>query len=330
MSKMNLLNLFITKDNYLIFLFRVYYSIALLLVLSVLTSLVFSQSVYDKRMIALYPNNNFKNENFDQTIDKLHTVRLIEETYISKDVNLDSILEENSIPNVIISKLPSNIKTLKSSEKRKILFIKIALPIIIKENNKLELINHQIRNLEKRISFISRNDAKWLLSKMNEYKLQERSIDKLLRKVDKIPVSLALAQAVIESGWGTSRFATEGNALFGQYIWDQNKDRIVPENRDLGENYKIKSFDNLSDSVSSYMKNLNTNYHYSEFRLNRHIMRNNGLPLDGVTLSNYLYNYSIEDEYSDKIKNIIKSNNFEEFENLKIEKQKDIKLIETI
>ena len=158
--------------------------------------------------------------------------------------------------------------------------------------------NNKIRNLANRIDFISRDDAKWLSSKMKEYKLKEYSIEKLLQKVDKIPVSLALAQAAIESGWGTSRFAIEGNALFGQYIWDQNKDGIVPENRDLGENYKIKSFNTLSDSVSSYMKNLNTNHHYAEFRINRYIMRNNNLPLNGVTLSNYclLYTSDAADE----------------------------------
>ena len=327
---MNFLNLFVTKDNSLILLFRIYYSIALLFVLTILTSLIFSQNVYDKQIKVLYPNNNSKNENFDQTLDKLYAAKLTEEIYISKNVNLDSILETNLVPNIIISKLPFNITTLKSSEKRKTLFIKIALPIIIKENEKLVLMNNKIRNLANRIDFISRGDAKWLSSKMKEYKLKEYSIEKLLQKVDKIPVSLALAQAAIESGWGTSRFAIEGNALFGQYIWDQNKDGIVPENRDLGENYKIKSFNTLSDSVSSYMKNLNTNHHYAEFRLNRYIMRNNNLPLNGVTLSNYLYNYSIEDDYSEKIKNIIKTNKFEDFEYLKMEDQNKIKLTEII
>mgnify|MGYP001257496481 FL=1 len=327
---MNFQNLLLTKDNSLILLIRIYYAIALLLVLTTLTSLVFNQNIYYKETKVLYPNNNSKNENFDQTLDKLYTAKLIEEKYISKDINLELILETNIVPNIIISKLPSNIKTLQSAEKRKSIFIKIVLPIIIKENEKLALLNNKIRNLGKRIDFISRSDAKWLLSQMKEYKLKEYSVDELLQKVDKIPVSLALAQAVIESGWGTSRFAIEGNALYGQYIWDQNKDGIVPENRDLGEIYKIKSFATLSDSVSSYMKNLNTNYHYSEFRLNRYIMRNNNLPLDGITLSNYLYNYSIEDEYSDKVKNIIKTNKFEEFEHLKIEKQNKIKLTEII
>ncbi len=327
---MNFKKLFIIKDNSIIFLFRIYYSIAFLFVFTTLTSLVFSQNVYDKQTKVLYPNTNSKNENFDQSIDKLFTAKLTEENYISKDVNLDLILETNLVPNIIITKLPSSIKTLKSSDKRKTLFIKIALPIIIKENEKLELMHNKIRNLGNRIDFISRSDAEWLSSKMKEYKLKEYSIDKLLQKVDKIPVSLALAQAAIESGWGTSRFAIEGNALFGQYIWDQNNDGIVPENRDLGESYKIKSFATLTDSVSSYMKNLNTNYHYSEFRLNRYIMRNRNLPLDGILLSNYLYNYSIEDDYSEKIKNIIKTNKFEDFEHLKMEKQNKIKLTEII
>jgi len=161
------MNLFITKDNSLIFLFRIYYSIALLLVLTVLTSLVFSQNVYDKRTQVLYQNNIYKNENSDQATDKLHTAKLIKEKYISKDVNLESILETNLVPNIIISKLPSNIKNLQSSENRKILFIKIALPIIIKENEKLVLMNNKIRNLGNRIDFISRSDAKWLSSKIS-------------------------------------------------------------------------------------------------------------------------------------------------------------------
>ncbi len=326
---MNILNLFITKDNAIIFLFKIYYFIALLLVLTTLTSLVISQNVYDRQTKVLYPNN-FESKNLDQSLDKLHMAKLTEENYISKNVNLELILETNLVPNIIISKLPSDIKTLKSSQKRKTLFIKIALPIIILENERILYTNNKIKNLKKRIEFISRSDARWLLSKMKEYKLDEYSIDKLIQRVDKIPVSLALAQAAIESGWGTSRFAIEGNALFGQYIWDKNKNGIVPEDRDLDANYKIKSFNNLSDSVASYMKNLNTNHHYSEFRLNRSNMRNNNLPLNGITLSKYLYNYSIEDDYSDKIKNIIKTNRFEDFEDLEIEKKNNIKLSEII
>ena len=98
---MNFLNLFVTKDNSLILLFRIYYSIALLFVLTILTSLIFSQNVYDKQIKVLYPNNNSKNENFDQTLDKLYAAKLTEEIYISKNVNLDSILETNLVPDII-------------------------------------------------------------------------------------------------------------------------------------------------------------------------------------------------------------------------------------
>ena len=98
---------------------------------------------------------------------------------------------------------------------------------------------------------------------MKEY--EAHTLDDILIKVDEIPVSLALAQAVIESGWGTSRFAYEGNALFGQYVWGKNKNGIIPNDRETNAIYKIKSFDNLSESVASYMKNLNTNFHYHDF-----------------------------------------------------------------
>ena len=139
--------------------------------------------------------------------------------------------------------------------------------------------------------------------------------------VDNIPVSLALAQAAIESGWGTSRFAYEGNALFGQYVWGVTNNGIIPNDRETDANYKIKSFNSLSDSVASYMKNLNTNFHYNEFRVNRFVLRSNNIPLTGSYLAEYLFSYSIEDDYTDKIKKIIEINEFEDFENLTIEKQ---------
>ena len=152
---------------------------------------------------------------------------------------------------------------------------------------------------------------------MEEYK--EVSIDNLLIKIDEIPVSLALSQAVIESGWGTSRFAYEGNALFGQYVWGNTTNGIVPNEREINAKYKIKSFNTLRESVASYMKNLNTNSHYNEFRINRFVLRSNKQPLSGSYLADYLFNYSIENDYPSKIKKLIEINNFEDFEDLSIE-----------
>ena len=140
-------------------------------------------------------------------------------------------------------------------------------------------------------------------------------------KVDKIPEPLALAQAAIASGWGTSGFAYEGNALFGQNVLGNTNKGIIPNDRETNAKYKIKSFDSLSDSVESYMKNLNTNFHYHDFRINRFVLRSNNLPISGNILVEYLSSYSIEDDYIDKVRNIIEINEFEDFDNLNIDKQ---------
>ena len=184
---------------------------------------------------------------------------------------------------------------------------------------KLLFLNKRIRSIKNSFDTISRKEAVWVSQLMVDYKAD--TMDALLIKVDKVPVSLALAQAVIESGWGTSRFAYEGNALFGQYVWGTNNHGIIPNDRETDANYKIKSFDSLSESVASYMKNLNTNFHYNEFRISRFVLRSNNIPLRGSYLTEYLFNYSIEDNYTDKIKNIIEINNFEDFDNLNIEKK---------
>ena len=179
--------------------------------------------------------------------------------------------------------------------------------------------NQNIKLIKSSFDQISRKEAIWVQNLMEEYKAD--TLDSLLIKVDEIPVSLALAQAVIESGWGTSRFAYEGNALFGQYIWGKTNDGIIPNERETDAKYKIKSFNNLSESVASYMKNLNTNFHYNEFRINRFVLRSNKIPLKGIYLAEFLSSYSIEDDYIDKIKNIIEINDFQDFENLSIDQQ---------
>ena len=98
------------------------------------------------------------------------------------------------------------------------------------------------------------------------------NIDELIIKVDVIPVSIALAQAALESGWGTSRFVSEGNALFGQWSWFKGSG-IVPEQRDAEESHEIKIFKTLRGSVTAYMKNLNSNNNYDDFRLARNLRR---------------------------------------------------------
>ena len=292
----------------------------MLIILSVLTSLIFTNSFYQKTMITENTSININEKDIENFyIDDLHTVKSLQQNKIIHDFQIDNVRETKIIPNVIIAQLPRDLKTIKSIKNRKELFIKITLPLIVQENEKLLSLNNKIKLIKSSFDQISRKEADWINKLMIQYKAD--TLDALLIKVDEIPVSLALAQAVIESGWGTSRFAFEGNALFGQYVWGATNQGIIPNERKTDAKYKIKSFNSLSDSVASYMKNLNTNFHYNEFRINRFVLRSNNIPLKGTLLTEFLSSYSIEDNYTDKIKNIIELNDFDDFENLNIEKQ---------
>ncbi len=314
------MNILITQNKNIQFLFKLYYFIFLLIVLSVLTSLIFTNSFYQKAIIT--KNMTVKTVENNLTalyIGDLHTSKSLQQNELIHNFQIDQIRETKIVPNIIIAQLPRDLKTIKSIKNRKELFIKITLPLIVQENDRLLSLNKKIKSIKNGFDQLSRKDADWVKKLMIKYKAD--TLDALLIKVDEIPVSLALAQAVIESGWGTSRFAYEGNALFGQYVWGTTDHGIIPNDRENDAEYKIKSFDSLSESVASYMKNLNTNFHYNEFRINRFVLRSNNIPLRGSSLAEYLFNYSIEDDYTDKITNIIEINDFEDFENLNIEKQ---------
>ncbi len=314
------MNILITQNKNIQFLFKLYYFIFLLIVLSVLTSLIFTNSFYQKSIFINNSSDNAAEKDMATFyISELQTVKSLQQNKLIYDFQIDDVRETKVIPNITIVQLPKDLETIKSIQNRKDLFLKITLPLIVQENDKLLSLNKRIRSIKNSFDTISRKEAVWVSQLMVDYKAD--TMDALLIKVDKVPVSLALAQAVIESGWGTSRFAYEGNALFGQYVWGTNNHGIIPNDRETDANYKIKSFDSLSESVASYMKNLNTNFHYNEFRINRFVLRSNNIPLRGSYLTEYLFNYSIEDNYTDKIKNIIEINNFEDFDNLNIEKK---------
>ena len=315
-----IMNILITQDKNVQFLFKIYYFIFLLITFSILTSLIITSSFYQKKVIMKNTSiNNYEKDFEPFYIDDLYSVKSLQQNKLIHDFQIDNVRETKIIPNIIITQLPKDFKAIKSIKNRKELFIKITLPLIVQENEKLLSLNRKIKLIKNSFDRISRKEADWIKRLMVQYKAD--TLDALLIKVDEIPVSLALAQAVIESGWGTSRFAFEGNALFGQYVWGATNQGIIPNERKTNAKYKIKSFNSLSDSVASYMKNLNTNFHYNEFRVNRFVLRSNNIPLKGIYLTEFLSSYSIEDNYTDKIKNIIELNDFDDFESLSIEKQ---------
>ena len=135
--------------------------------------------------------------------------------------------------------------------------------------------------------------------------------------MDIVPVSLAIAQAAKESGWGTSRFAIEGNALFGQWTW--SGEGIKPAGIDSEEKHKVMKFKVLKASVRAYQRNLNTHGSYKQFRSERANMRDSDVELDSLILADFLDKYAATGkEYTKIIKQIIKQNNLQDFDKVKL------------
>ena len=149
------------------------------------------------------------------------------------------------------------------------------------------------------------------------YGVDENDLSTLKIRMDEIPVSLAIAQAAKETGWGTSRFAQEGNALFGQWTW--SGEGLKPKDADKDEGHKVMKFNVLQASVRAYQRNLNTHSTYKNFRSARAELRDTGKPLDSIVLSEYLNEYAeTGNQYVEVLKKIIIQNNLKDFDEAKL------------
>jgi len=248
------------------------------------------------------------------------TVRLsastIEQLFQDTGYNLDDVRKTKLVKPVKLSLLPNEIKMIESTKKRKNLFIQIILPLIIEENDRIKF------NRKKLFSILNKNhnsndEKKWLNEKFKQYGVLNKDLSTLKVRMDTVPASLAIAQAAKETGWGTSRFALEGNALFGQWTW--SGEGIKPADADSNATHKIMKFKILKSSIRAYQRNLNTHSGYKEFRMARAALRDNRRNLDGLILATYLNRYAETGaEYVRVIKQIIKQNNLTDFDNVKL------------
>ena len=241
---------------------------------------------------------------------------------------LRSIENQLPVPRMYFSSIPKNINEYKIFEKKKV-FLSILLPIALRGNElaleerkrlKVAFLTNNIYKIEyfaKRYKV--KNFTKINFGSLNS--LQLSNIKKeLLIKVNRIPVSMIIAQAIIESGWGASRFAQEGNALFGEWTW-KNNDGIKP-NGNLDANFAVKSFKNISESLNSYILNLNRHPAYTEMRNYRSMMFKAGKDITGYDTAAYLENYAeIGLAYVEKVNDMIKSNKLYRFENSVLERR---------
>jgi len=137
--------------------------------------------------------------------------------------------------------------------------------------------------------------------------------DEYLQKIDIIPISLVLAQSAVESAWGESRFAREGNNLFGEWTWGEKG--MIPEGREENAKHKLRIFDTLDDSIARYMLNLNRHRSYAEFRRLRAEYRKEGEPFTGLIAATTMTNYSqMREAYNRLIAKVIKGNGFMGYE----------------
>ena len=238
--------------------------------------------------------------------------QLFEDTkYKLSDVRINKIAKP-----VEIGKLPYELKDIQSVKKRKELFIQIVLPLILEENNKILLDRTKLFAILNKNNN-SKSDNEWLIKKFKQYGVTKKDIPTLKRRMDIIPPSMAIAQAAKETGWGTSRFALEGNALFGQ--WTYTDKGIKPAAADAGTKHKVMMFNVLKSSVRAYTRNLNTHKSYKEMRYVRAIQRDNLGKLMSLELVDYLDKYAeTGKEYTIILKKIIEQNSLTDFDDVKI------------
>jgi Bax protein len=217
---------------------------------------------------------------------------------------------------IYFTQFPKDLDEILSVQLKKETFIKIVLPLVVAENQKILDDRNKFLKVSKK-KMTSDKEKSWLRQKFKEYKVTNGSVSELNKRMDIIPVSIAIAQAAKESGWGTSRFALEGNAIFGQWTW--NGRGIEPLDRSSSQRHKILRFPILRASVKAYKNNLNTHKSYKKFREIRHSMRLKNKSIKGLKLIHTLDAYAQTGaEYTKILAQMITQNALADFENVRL------------
>ncbi|MCF6196230.1 MAG: glucosaminidase domain-containing protein [Emcibacter sp.] len=231
-----------------------------------------------------------------------------------------------AVPEVFFANLPRELPRIKNSKIKKELFFSVLLPPVLKVNEIIRAERNKLKKIILKITLgskVSEPEYYWLTQKLVQYKVKVQDVgdftrrlgdilEELLTRMNIIPPELALAQAAQESGWGTSRFAQQGNALYGQWTWGSGCG-MVPAQRDEGKTHRMKCFKSIIEAVDSYMLNLNTHNAYRALRNARRAFRDDQV-INVIPLVETLTSYSEEGPaYVEKIKNIIRVNRLTDF-----------------
>jgi Bax protein len=225
---------------------------------------------------------------------------------------LDKVMSDNQpVPRVFLTNLPGDLSRVPENKKRKAIFFQALLPLVLQVNDEILNDRRQLWKLHYQTALGEKPSSAnrlWLRVMTERYKVKAGDIDALFNRIDIVPTSLALAQAAEESGWGASRFAREGNAMFGQWARATSKG-LVPLKRDKGKIHKVQSFETLIDSVRAYTLNLNSHRAYKAFRSTRQSIRRSGKAINGWVLAGKLQKYSERGvDYVISLRNLIDQN----------------------
>ena len=245
-----------------------------------------------------------------------YTTAEIDSLFREVNYNLKNVRDTKLVKPVNIGLLPNEIKNIENTKKRKEMFIKIVLPLIVKENTKIRIDRKRLFTILNKNSNTN-IEKKWLEKKYKQYGVRQNDLSTLKIRMDEIPVSLAIAQAAKETGWGTSRFALKGNALFGQWTW--SGEGLKPKKAEEGKDHKVMKFNSLQLSVRAYLRNLNTHSSYKNLRKARTELRNKEKTLDSIILSKHLDKYAeTGNQYIEVLQKIIEQNNLKDFDEAKL------------
>ncbi|WP_241968692.1 glucosaminidase domain-containing protein [Idiomarina tyrosinivorans] len=220
------------------------------------------------------------------------------------------------VPDVEIHTEVPDFTNYQDVKKKKAAFFEFLLPAVHAENLRILHQRERLLNLYQRWQqgeTLSNDDQQWLQKMAEVYELSDETINDdlftlLRRRIDIIPEMLVLVQAANESGWGTSRFATEGLNFFGQWCYKKGCG-LIPSSRDDDGRHEVAKFDSVNASIRSYMRNINSHPAYLELRLIREEQRLDGEPVTAVKLIEGLHSYSEKGQhYIDILDDMIRVN----------------------
>ncbi len=232
---------------------------------------------------------------------------------------LERVRKEQGLPQLYVANLPPDLNGLTVPQKTS-LFTRLLLTSAVRVNSDILAVRNELNLLadkqKKGIKF-SAQEQRWLVKVAADHRGDPDKLQDLLYRVDTLPVGLIMAQAIDESGWGTSRFAIAGNALYGQHLSKNSKGTFLTT---PGGHVRVASFDNLYHSTAGYIHNLNTTKAYDRLRADRAEIRRKHGKLTGYHLAGALLHYSARGQhYVDTLRWLIKHYKLDELDNIQLD-----------